>query len=85
MGSDDDDSAARDNKVSRHRLYLETYYIGRHPVTNTEFARFVSETGYKAKYPWQQFATRGRENHPVVYVTWRDAIAYATRRTDAAN
>lgn len=77
MGSDEDDAMALDNEKPKHRLYLDAFYIARHPVTNAEFARFVAATGYKARYPWQDYAGRGRENHPVVYVTWHDACAYA--------
>ncbi len=77
MGSDEDDPMALDREKPKHRLYLATYYIARYPVTNAEFARFVEATGYKAQYPWQDYAGRGRENHPVVFVTWRDACAYA--------
>lgn len=77
MGSDEDDPLAQAREKPRHRLYLDTYYIARYPVTNAEFARFVDATGYQAPYPWQDYAGRGRENHPVIYVTWRDACAYA--------
>jgi formylglycine-generating enzyme required for sulfatase activity len=77
MGSDEDDPMASDDEKPKHRLYLDTFYIARHPVTNAEFARFVEATGYRTQYPWQDYAGKGRENHPVVFVTWRDACAYA--------
>ena len=78
MGSDEDDPDAQDREKPKHRLYLDDYYIARHPVTNAEFARFVEATGYQAEYDWKQFAGPGREQHPVVFVSWRDAMAYAT-------
>ena len=78
MGSDEDDPYARENEKPKHRLYLERYYMARHPVTNAEFARFVEATGYRAEYNWKKYAGPGREQHPVVYVSWRDALAYAT-------
>lgn len=77
MGSDEDDPMAQDWEKPKHRLYLGDYYIGRYPVTNAEFAHFVDATGYQARYPWQDYAGRGRENYPVVDVTWHDACAYA--------
>jgi formylglycine-generating enzyme required for sulfatase activity len=32
----------------QHRVYLNSYYIGKYEVTNAQFARFVGETGYHA-------------------------------------
>jgi formylglycine-generating enzyme required for sulfatase activity len=78
MGSDDDDTMADDDEKPKHRLYLDKFYIARYPVTNAEFARFVEATGYQARYSWQEYAGKGRENHPVVHVTWHDACAYAS-------
>jgi formylglycine-generating enzyme len=46
-------------------------------VTNADFARFVAESGYEAEGEWRRFAGSGRESHPVVSVTWKDASAYA--------
>lgn len=78
MGSDDDDTMAEDREKPKHRLYLDKFYIARYPVTNAEFARFVEATGYQSRYRWQDYAGKGRETHPVVFVTWHDACAYAS-------
>ena len=40
MGSDDTEEDERPS----HRVYLDEFYIGVHPVTNDEYARFVQET-----------------------------------------
>lgn len=77
MGSDEDDPMAEDREKPKHRLYLDTFYIARYPVTNAEFAQFVATTGYRSSSDWQRYAGSGWENHPVVTVTWRDAGAYA--------
>ncbi len=59
-----------------HQVHLDDYWIDKYPVTNAQFQRFVSETGYQAQGEWRgQFVT-GKENHPVVYVTWHDAVAF---------
>lgn len=59
-------------------------YMDRYPVTNNQFYEFLQGTGYKpedtvnflrnwsdGKYP------RGERNHPVVFVSYEDAKAYA--------
>ena len=70
----------------RRVVHLDAFYVDRAPVTNGEFAAFVAVTGY---HPVDQDAARflhhfragksppGLEDHPVVYVSWDDARAYA--------
>jgi sulfatase modifying factor 1 len=38
---------ARPDEFPRHRVRLEAFRIGRHEVTNAEFAEFVEATGYR--------------------------------------
>lgn len=54
---------------------LVAYYITVHPVTNSQYAYFVSETGHRPpdNRLWQNF---GKRNHPVTDVSWNDATAY---------
>lgn len=64
-----------------HQVDVPAYEIDRFEVTNDEFARFVEETGYQtyaeqnSSKNWKDVA-EGKGNHPVVYVTWDDAMAY---------
>jgi sulfatase modifying factor 1 len=44
MGSDDGD----DDERPVHRVELEAFLMGVHPVTNAEYARFVRDTGHRA-------------------------------------
>ncbi|MHC9539615.1 MAG: SUMF1/EgtB/PvdO family nonheme iron enzyme [Vulcanimicrobiota bacterium] len=74
MGSPKDVGGAEEHP--QHTVYLDEYKISRFEVTNEQFTRFVSETGYKAESSWNKFALKGRESHPVVSVTWNDAQAY---------
>ncbi|MHB2017005.1 MAG: formylglycine-generating enzyme family protein [Candidatus Xenobia bacterium] len=60
-----------------HVRHLEAYAIDKYPVTNAQFAAFVKATGYEAQGDWRSQFTPGKENHPVVLVTWYDASAYA--------
>ena len=44
MGSDDGDPDER----PAHRVYVDEFQIGVHPVTYAEFAAFVQATGHRA-------------------------------------
>ena len=71
------------------RVAVPPFWIDRYPVTNAQFAAFVEATGYLqgASVPGvlkQNFLKHfqdgkppvGQENHPVVYVSYEDALAY---------
>jgi len=60
----------------QHRVYLNGYRIYKNEVTNEQFARFVSATGYRAEGDWKVKAKSGRNLHPVVNVSWNDAEKY---------
>lgn len=62
--------------TSRH---LDAFYIDVHPVTNAEYARFVAATGHRPPAHWHDHhIPPGLDEHPVVFVSWHDAHAYAT-------
>lgn len=51
--------------------------IDTHEVTNSQYARFIAETGHEAPPHWKDSAPPpGRSGEPVVMVTWYDAVAY---------
>jgi serine/threonine-protein kinase len=62
----------------KREVHLDEFWIDRTPVTNAEYARFVKDAGHAAPEHWKGKAP-GKEiaDHPVVYVTWQDAAAYA--------
>ena len=81
MGSDpgkDKDARGRDNEQPQHTLYLSDYYIAKTPVTNAQYAEFVRDAGLvDPPGYWQEGEPPpDKLNHPVVYVSWRDAGAY---------
>lgn len=47
------------------------------PVTNEDYARFIEATGRKAPGNWiRGIMPAGKERHPVVHVSYGDAVAY---------
>ncbi len=78
MGSDPGkDKGAFDNEPPQHTLYLPEYYLAKTPVTNAQYAAFVQATGHDQPHHWAGGKPpRGKESHPVVYVSWYDAMAY---------
>ena len=75
MGSDPRrDADAYDDEQPQHTVNLPyEYYMARYPVTVAQFEAFVQASGYK---PGNEDWGRGLPNHPVVYVSWHDALAY---------
>lgn len=57
------------------KIRLSAYQIGATPVTNAQYRRFLSATGYRAP-ALISHALFGADNHPVVMVTWDDAVSY---------
>ncbi|PJI37864.1 MAG: hypothetical protein CTR54_22790, partial [Rhizobium sp.] len=74
MGSDQQrDGEAFDDEFPQHEVDLPGYYLTRWPVTVAQFAAFVRDSGHEPRDP---NCLQGIANHPVVYVTWHDAMAY---------
>ncbi len=60
-----------------HNVTLESFFIDIYEVTNAQYFQFVKATDYVSQGEWAKYATEGREDHPVINVTWNDAAAYA--------
>ena len=57
---------------------LPEFWIDQTPVTNAEYERFVIETNHEPPSHWQgQPPSSALAHHPVVYVSWHYAVAYA--------
>jgi formylglycine-generating enzyme required for sulfatase activity len=102
MGTADGDEDER----PVHRVYLDEFFIGRFPVTQDEYARFVRATNHAvpairelpliaaggrdgmfkelaAPYEWaNNQPPPGHGGHPVVLVTYDDAVMYCRWLSD---
>ncbi|MFZ5916931.1 MAG: formylglycine-generating enzyme family protein [Chloroflexota bacterium] len=80
MGSDADDP----DETPQRQVDLPAFEIDLFEVTNAQFVAFVSATNYLTDEEkgggagWRSFFSDGKENHPVVKVSWNDAVAYCT-------
>jgi formylglycine-generating enzyme required for sulfatase activity/energy-coupling factor transporter ATP-binding protein EcfA2 len=73
MGSE----AGETNERPQHKLHLDDFHIARTPITNAQYYIFVQAAGCAAPDHWQDGRPpKGYEGHPVVNVTWHDAMAY---------
>jgi formylglycine-generating enzyme required for sulfatase activity len=78
MGSDPKkDKDAEDDEQPQHTLDLPAYRIARAPVTNAQYLAFVQAAGHRVPEHWEDGKPPGgKEEHPVVLVSWHDAMAY---------
>ena len=71
-------SDAIDEESPQQVASLDGFNIDKYPVTNAEYKLFIDATGHRAPRNWKEGAIpAGKENHPVVWVSWDDANAYA--------
>lgn len=67
------------NELPQHEVNLPAYRIGKYPVTNEQYAEFAKQAKHSApqKVGWfGQSPPKDKLDHPVVGVSWHDAIAY---------
>ena len=76
MGSDHEDERPA------HTVSVDAFEIDKFEVTNEQFQAFVEATGYQTdaekageSQTWHTYA-EDKPRHPVVKVTWNDAVAY---------
>src|SRR5579859_5363953 len=73
IGSNDRPDEPPLREVELHEFLLDKY-----PVTNEDYWAFIASTGATAPAHWSNGKVpKGKEDHPVVYVTYDDAAAYA--------
>lgn len=89
MGSDDDEASDNENPV--HPVYVDAFYMDKYLVTNAQYKVFVDANPQWRKdlipdayhdrfylHHWNGGSyPDGKGNHPVTYVSWYAAMAYA--------
>lgn len=74
MGSDKaQDSEAFERETPPQPVTLPAYYLARWPVTVAQFRAFVDDAKVAPRDP---DCLKGAANHPVVNVSWHEALAY---------
>lgn len=75
MGSDAID--ALDNERSAHRVYLDTYYIDRYPVTCSQYQIFMAAGGYQNPTWWSDAGWTWLQSEGVTQpLYWQDNAAW---------
>jgi len=74
MGDHFDDGEADEQPV--HKVELDSFYMDSQEVTVEQFRKFVDDSGHKYSR-WDEVEKYSpSDKHPMVYVTWNDAVAY---------
>jgi formylglycine-generating enzyme required for sulfatase activity len=79
MGSQPGEGVPPEEKP-QHELILPAYEIGKYPITNAQYAEFIKQEKQQAvpkKAGWfLREPPPAKLDHPVVGVSWHDALAY---------
>jgi formylglycine-generating enzyme required for sulfatase activity len=77
MGSPEGDKDAFDAEHPQHRVRItRPFYLSATEVTRGQFRQFVKEAGYQIDGGWQNTGFKQTDDHPVVNVSWNDAVAF---------
>ena len=81
MGSD----IGNTDEKPQHTVYLDEYWMGKYPVTNSQYQAFLENTRHTPPSHWKSDRVKrgAGKNHPVVNVSWLDAQAFCTWASQA--
>ena len=75
MGSD-----SKGDHSPLHKVFIDSFYMDKYEVVNAQYLRFCKATGHRLPEFWNMEGFRcglDYANHPVIGVSWHDAIKYA--------
>jgi gamma-glutamyl hercynylcysteine S-oxide synthase len=85
-----DSVEALDNERPAHQIYLDAYWIDRHPVTCRQYAQFMASGGYQTRQYWSAAGWQWLQQHPVNqplywsnHVDWLDHPVYGVSYYEA--
>ncbi|MCP5494023.1 MAG: SUMF1/EgtB/PvdO family nonheme iron enzyme [Leptospiraceae bacterium] len=68
-----------DTPTEKTLMDLPSFYIDKYEVTNLEYYKFLKESNKKPPYYWKgKVYPKGKENHPVHSLTYREVEQYAS-------
>jgi hypothetical protein len=66
-----------DPNAGGQRFRLKSFYLSAAPITCAQYRVFLHETGHPAPRDWfEGYPLPGKDNHPVILVSLRDAMAF---------
>lgn len=71
MGSTD-----RYNEKPVRKVIIPAFRMGRYEATNAEYKAYLEANGRQGPYGAAEVADPAKARHPVVYVSWNDAVDY---------
>lgn len=64
-------------EVPAHTIWVAEFHVGIFPITNAQYAAYASATGARKPKHWKGgFVPADKESHPVVDVSWKEALAF---------
>ncbi|MFV0268078.1 MAG: formylglycine-generating enzyme family protein [Draconibacterium sp.] len=72
MGCNNEKQDCKDDALPLHKVVLNSFYISKYEITYEQYDIFCEHTGHEKPldFDW------GRDNRPVAYVNWHDAMAF---------
>jgi formylglycine-generating enzyme required for sulfatase activity len=77
MGSPPDEDDLRDREGPVHEVTLSPFWLGRFPVTNEEYGRYLKENPSAKEPEYWGDRRYNQARQPVVGVSWEEAAAFA--------
>jgi formylglycine-generating enzyme required for sulfatase activity len=77
MGSPESEEGREDFEGPLHKVIVSDFYLGRYPITNEEYGRFLNENPETPEPEYWAERKYNQPRQPVVGVSWEDAQRYA--------